>query len=178
MAYKSEKMKLKPTYKMPFRRRREGRTNYKKRLKLLLSRKPRLVVRKSLKYIRAQIVEFDPKGDKTLVSAFSRELKKFGWKYSCDTTPAAYLTGLLIGKRALEKGIKEAVLDMGLYPSTKGSRIYACVKGALDAGLKIPVSEEVLPPEERIKGLHIASYLEKFKDLPEEFEKIKKKISG
>jgi large subunit ribosomal protein L18 len=38
-----------PTYKMPFRRRREGKTNYTKRLKLLLSRKPRLVVRKSLK---------------------------------------------------------------------------------------------------------------------------------
>ena len=145
-------MKLSPTFKMPFRRRREGKTNYKKRLKLLLSKKPRLVVRKSLKYIRAQIVEFDKKGDKTLASAFSRELKKLGWKYACDNLPAAYLTGLLIGKRALEKGISEAVLDMGLYPSTKGSRIYACVKGALDAGLKIPCSEDVLPSEERIKG--------------------------
>ena len=169
-------MKLSPTFKMPFRRRREGKTNYKKRLKLLLSKRPRLVVRKSLKYIRAQIVEFDKKGDKTLVSAFSKELKKLGWKYACDNLPAAYLTGLLIGKRALEKGISEAVLDMGLYPSTKGSRIYACVKGALDAGLKIPCSEEVLPSEERIKGMHIANYLEKFKDLPEEFEKIKEKI--
>ncbi|HDD71460.1 MAG TPA: 50S ribosomal protein L18 [Candidatus Aenigmarchaeota archaeon] len=169
-------MKLSSTFKMPFRRRREGKTNYKKRLKLLLSKKPRLVVRKSLKYIRAQIVEFDKKGDKTLASAFSRELKKLGWKYACDNLPAAYLTGLLIGKRALEKGISEAVLDMGLYPSTKGSRIYACVKGALDAGLKIPCSEDVLPSEERIKGVHIANYLEKFKDLPEEFEKIKEKI--
>ena len=169
-------MKLSPTFKMPFRRRREGKTNYKRRLKLLLSKRPRLVVRKSLKYIRAQIVEFDKKGDKTLVSAFSRELKKLGWKYACDNLPAAYLTGLLIGKRALEKGISEAILDMGLYPSTKGSRIYACVKGALDAGLKIPCSEEVLPSEERIKGMHIANYLEKFKDLPEEFERIKEKI--
>ncbi len=169
-------MKLSPTFKMPFRRRREGKTNYKRRLKLLLSKKPRLVVRKSLKYIRAQIIEFDKKGDKTLVSAFSRELKKLGWKFACDNLPAAYLTGLLVGKRALEKGINEVILDMGLYPSTKGSRIYACVKGALDAGLKIPCSEEVLPSEERIKGMHIANYLEKFKDLPEEFEKIKEKI--
>lgn len=169
-------MKLSPTFKMPFRRRREGKTNYKKRLKLLLSKKPRLVVRKSLKYIRAQVVEFDKKGDKVLASAFSKELKKLGWKYACDNLPAAYLTGLLVGKRALEKGINEAILDMGLYPSTKGSRIYACVKGALDAGLRIPCSEEVLPSEERIKGMHIANYLEKFKDLPEEFEKIKEKI--
>jgi len=88
------------------------------------------------------------------------------------------LTGVLIGKRALEKGVKEAILDSGLYPSTKGSRIYAVVKGALDAGLKVPVGEEVLPSEDRIKGLHIANYLQKFKDLPEKFEELRKKLLG
>ena len=169
--------KLSPRYKMPFRRRREGKTNYKKRLKLLLSRKLRLVVRKSLKYINAQIVDYKPgKSDLTLVSANSRELKKFGWKYSCKNLPACYLTGLIIGKRALERGIKEVILDMGLHPSTKGSRIYSLVKGAIDAGLKISVSEEVLPEEERIKGLHIANYLEKFKNITKDFEELKKKI--
>ncbi|MEM5834400.1 MAG: 50S ribosomal protein L18 [Candidatus Aenigmatarchaeota archaeon] len=171
-------MKLKPTYKMPFKRRREGKTDYKRRLKLLLSKKPRLVVRKSLKYIRAHIVEFDKRGDRTIVFAFSKELRKLGWNYACDNLPASYLTGLLLGKRALEKGIKEAILDLGLSPSTKGSRIYACVKGALDAGLKVRVSEEVLPSEERIKGMHISNYLEKFKNIPEDFEKMKKKILG
>ncbi|MEM7818638.1 MAG: 50S ribosomal protein L18 [Candidatus Aenigmatarchaeota archaeon] len=170
--------KLKPTYKMPFRRRKEGKTDYKRRLKLLLSGKPRLVIRKSLKYIRAQLIEFDKKGDKTIASAFSKELKKFGWNYAYDNLPASYLTGLLVGKRALEKGIKEAVLDIGLNPSTKGSRIYACVKGALDVGLKVKVNERVLPTEERIKGMHIASYLDKFKDMPENFEKVRKKILG
>jgi len=163
---------------MPFKRRKLGKTDYKKRLGLLLSKKPRLVVRKSLKYIRVQIVEFAKEGDKTLASASSKELKKFGWKFAFDNLPAAYLTGLLIGKKSLEKGIKEAVLDLGLYPSTKGSRIYVVVKGAKDAGLKVPVSEEVLPSEERTKGLHIANYLEKFKDLPEEFDRIKQKILG
>ncbi|MDI6798803.1 MAG: 50S ribosomal protein L18 [Candidatus Aenigmarchaeota archaeon] len=170
-------MKLSPTYKMPFKRRRLGKTDYKKRLKLLLSKKPRLVVRKSLKYIRAQIIEFAKEGDKTLASSSSQELKKFGWRFAFDNLPSAYLTGLLIGKKALEKGIKEAVLDLGLYPSTKGSRIYATVKGAIDAGLNVAVSEEVLPSKERIRGLHIAS-LGKFKDLPEEFERIKQKILG
>ncbi len=165
-------MKISPTFKMPLKRRREGKTNYRKRLKLLLSKKPRLVVRKSLKYIRAQIMEFDKRGDKTLAFAFSKELKKFGWKHSFKNLCASYLTGLLIGKRALEKGIKEAVLDIGLHPSTKGSRIYACVKGALDAGLKVNVSEEVLPSEERIKGLHIGE------DLKDEVERIKKEIMG
>ncbi|MEM5870116.1 MAG: 50S ribosomal protein L18 [Candidatus Aenigmatarchaeota archaeon] len=171
-------MKLKPTYKMPFKRRRLGKTNYKKRLKLLLSKKPRLVVRRSLKYVLAQIIEFSPKGDKTLVAASSKELKKLGWDFACDNLPAAYLTGLLIGKKALAKGIKEAILDSGLYSSTKGNRIFAVVKGARDAGLEVPVDEEILPTEERIKGMHIANYLEKFKSIPEKFEEIKKKICG
>jgi large subunit ribosomal protein L18 len=171
-------MKLNPRYKMPFKRRRLYKTDYKKRLKLLLSKKPRLVVRRSLKYISAQIIEFSPKGDKTLVQASSKELKKLGWEFSCDNLPASYLTGLLIGKKALEKGIKEAVLDSGLYASTKGNRIYAVVKGARDAGLEVPVDESVLPSEERVKGLHISTYLEKFKGLPEKFEEIRKKIGG
>lgn len=171
-------MKLTPTYKMPFKRRRLGKTNYRKRLKLLLSKKPRLVVRRSLKYIIAQIVEFEKSGDKTLVSATSKELKKYGWDFACDNIPAAYLTGLLIGKRALEKKIKEVVLDSGLYSSTKGNRIYACVKGALDAGLQVPVDQSMIPSEDRIKGLHIANYLQKFKSLPEKFEEVKQKIIG
>jgi large subunit ribosomal protein L18 len=168
-------MKIKPTYRMPFKRRRKGKTDYKKRLKLLSSKKPRLVVRRSLKYIRAQIVEFGPKGDKTLEIASSKELKKIGWKFTYENLSSAYLTGLLIGEKALKKGIKEVVLDAGLYSSTKGSRIYALVKGSLDAGLKVPCDEKVFPSEERIMGKHLAKK-EKFKDLPEEFKKIKQKI--
>lgn len=169
-------MKLSPTYKMQFKRRREGRTDYANRLKLLYSSKLRLVVRRSLKYMKVQIVDFDKIGDKTLATASSEELKKIGWKFSCDNLPAAYLTGLLVGKKAVKAGIKEVILDSGLYSSTKGNRIYAVVKGAIDAGLKIPVSEDILPSEERIKGYHIAKYLERFADLPKEFEKIKQKV--
>lgn len=169
-------MKLSPTYKMPFKRRRLGKTDYQRRLKLLSSKKPRFVVRKSLKYIRVQIVEFDKLGDKTLATSSSEELKKLGWKFATDNLPAAYLTGLLIGKKAVKKGIKEVILDSGLYFSSKESRVYAVVKGAIDAGLKIPVNEEILPSEERIKGLHISKHLEKFSSLPNDFEKIVKKV--
>jgi large subunit ribosomal protein L18 len=169
--------KFSPTYKMPFRRRREGRTNYRKRLKLLLSKKPRLVIRKSLRYINAQIVVFNG-SDKTITAVNSKILRKYGWKYSCKNLPACYLTGILIAKKALEKGIKEAVLDMGLYPSTKGSKIYAVVKGALDAGLKVPCSEEILPSEERIRGEHIKNYLEKFKNISKDFDELKQKLLG
>ena len=170
-------MKLSPRYKLPFKRRTEGKTDYQKRLRLLKSGEPLLIVRRSLKYITAQIAEFDKTGDKVLASANSKELKKMGWEFACDNLPAAYLTGLLIGKKSLDKKITNVVLNSGLYTSVKGSRIYAVIKGAKDAGLDISVDEEILPNEERIKGEHIATN-EKFKSLPSEFEKIKGKIIG
>ncbi len=171
-------MKIGTTYRMQLKRRRLGKTNYKKRLKLLLSGKPRLIVRKTNKYIIAQIAKYNEKGDEILVGVTSKVLKKFGWNYSFKNTPAAYLTGLIIGKMAVEKGIKEAILDIGLHSPTKGSKVFAVAKGALDAGLKIPISESVIPSEDRIKGEHIASYLQKFKNLPEKFEEVKQKILG
>jgi len=162
--------KISPTYRIHFRRRREGKTNYKKRLKLLLSEKPRLVYRKTLKYIIGQIINFDKKGDVTLVGITSKILKKYGWKFACDNTPASYLTGYLLGKMALSKGVKEAVLDIGLYTSTKGGRMYAFAKGAIDAGLNVPCDEEMFPSEDRIKGLHISE------EVAKNFEEVKKNI--
>jgi large subunit ribosomal protein L18 len=181
---------------VPHRRKRKGKTDYKKRLKLLLARKPRIVIRKSLKNTWLQVVEYSPSGDKIVLSAHSSELKKLGWNAGCGNIPAAYLTGLLLGKKAAEKKIKECVLDIGLYASIKGSRIYASLKGAVDAGLAIPFSEEIAPPEERIKGAHIAEFAKKAKEIhasqfslyqknnvnPEEitkqFEEVKEKIKG
>jgi len=172
----ARKGKQKPTRRMEFRRRKEGKTDYNKRLKLLKSGKPRMVVRRSLQYIRVQIVEYDEAGDKTIAAVTSQTLKKFGWEFAFDSTPAAYLTGLMIGKLAQEKKISEAILDIGLYPSTKGSRLYAVIKGAVDAGLAVPHNPEMLPADERIRGEHIASHNEKFKRLPEHFDVIKEKI--
>jgi len=149
------------THTVPFRRKREGKTNYQKRLKILLSSKPRLVVRKSLGNVSAQIVEYSEKGDKIIATVTGKELKKFGWNYSIKNTCSAYLIGLLVAKKANEKGIKEAVLDIGLNKSVPGSKIYAVLKGAVDSGLKVPHSEEVLPSEDRISGKHIEEYAKK-----------------
>jgi large subunit ribosomal protein L18 len=171
-------MKISPTYRLPFRRKIEGKTDYKRRLKLLQSGKPRLVVRRSLNSIRAQIIVFDEKGDRTIASANSRSLKKIGWSFACDSIPAAYLVGLAIGKTALKNNISEVVLDLGLYRATKGGRVYAVAKGALDAGLKVPSDAGVFPSEYRISGKHIAAFKEKFKDLPAKFEEIKQMIMG
>lgn len=155
-----------------YRRKREGRTDYRKRLSLLKSEKPRLVIRKSLKNITAQIIAYGDKGDKVLVTAHSHELKKAGWDEYMRNTPAAYLVGLLCGKKAKEKGIAQAVLDSGMYVSTKGSLVYAALKGAVDAGMDIPHSKELMPPEDRIKGDHMGEGIAK------KFEQAKAKILG
>lgn len=156
---------------MPHRRRREQRTDYRQRLRLLKSHKPRFVVRLSGRSVTCQIILHDSKGDRTVAIATSFELKKHGWKGHTGNLPAAYLTGFLCGQKAKGK-VREAVMDIGLHHSVKGSRIYAALKGALDAGIRIPHSEGILPSEERIKGAHIYSYAELLKkEKPQEYEK-------
>ncbi|MDW7974166.1 MAG: 50S ribosomal protein L18 [Sulfolobales archaeon] len=158
-----------PMYRVPWRRRREGKTDYYKRLKLIKSGKPRLVVRTSLNYVTVQIVEAKPEGDRVIAAAHSKELQKlYGWQGGGKNTCASYLTGLLAGLRARVKGVKESVLDIGLRKPVKGSRAFAALKGALDAGLNVPHSPEVLPSEDRIMCKHIAEWS---KSLGEEFYK-------
>jgi large subunit ribosomal protein L18 len=147
-----------PQYNVPFRRRRQGRTRYGKREKLVLSGLPRLVIRPTNKHVAAQIIEAKPDGDRVLASAHSSELKEFGWKAPCGNLPAAYLTGLLAGRRAKVHGIGEAILDIGLHARGPGSRIFAATKGALDAGLTIPHEDKALPKPDRIKGGHVTEY--------------------
>ncbi len=170
-----------PRYRVKFRRRREGKTDYRSRLKLLLSSKPRLVIRKSTRQIRAQLVLPGEKGDTTLASAVSGELVKYGYKGPASNTPAAYLTGLLLGFRAKKAGFSNAVFDIGLHTASQGSRVFAAVKGAIDAGLEVPHDEEVLPGDERIRGEHIVSYSKtrgkNAENLPREFEEAKNKMT-
>nr|MCG2895698.1 50S ribosomal protein L18 [Vulcanisaeta sp.] len=185
-------------YKVKFRRRREGKTNYYKRREMIKSGLPRLVIRKTNRYIIAQVVIAKVPGDVTIVSATSKELLGFGWKGGTKNTPSAYLVGLIIGYKALLKGIKKAIPDIGLHRPTKGARVFAVIKGAVDAGLEVPHGEEILPSEDRITGKHIAEYAEKLKsenealfkarfsmylardldpvDLPRHFEEVRKRI--
>ncbi|MEM2237016.1 MAG: 50S ribosomal protein L18 [Candidatus Caldarchaeum sp.] len=144
--------------RMKPRRRREGRTDYRKRLKLVKSGLERLVVRRTNRRLIVQLVKSKLGGDETLLTVTSDVLVHYGWRASFKSTPAAYLTGLLLGKKALENGFKKAILDIGVQRSVKGSRLYAVVKGVLDAGMEVPASEEMLPDEERLVGKHITSY--------------------
>lgn len=165
-----------PRYKVPFRRRREGRTNYHVRYKLILSKKPRVVVRKSNASTTLQLVIAEQKGDKTLLTVNSRDLKNFGFAASLSNLPAAYLTGLLFGKKMLALGIDEGIADIGLHASTKGNRIYAAIKGVVDAGVKVPHGSEIFPDDGRIRGEHIKKYTGA--DIVAQFEAAKEKILG
>lgn len=147
------------------RRRLEAKTDYKARLALLKSEKPRLVVRKTNRYLIAQIVISDTAQDKVVIGITSKILLSSGAPAelagSLKSLGAAYLTGYLLGKKALEIGTKEAIVDAGMNINVKNSRIYAVVKGAVDAGLKIPHNEKVLPPMESIKSEKIAKIFDK-----------------
>jgi large subunit ribosomal protein L18 len=166
-------MKTGPRYHVKPRRHRERKTDYHRRLKLLRSKKTRIVVRPSLKAIRVQFIEYSPQGDTIIASAISTELmKEFNWKYSVSTTPAAYLTGLLAAKRAKEKGVNEGVLDIGLFKPTVGSKLFASLKGVLDAGIACPHDKEMFPKDDRLYGNHLN------KDIKPHVEEIKTKIIG
>lgn len=189
---------MKKISRVMFRRSRGGRTDYRYRLKLLLGKLPRLVVRKSNKHFRLQIAEYTPTGDVILAQASTQALEKAGWKASTGSTPSAYLCGMLLAKKALQKNVKECILDIGLNVSVKGSSLYAAVKGAVDGGLKVRCGTDVFPSQERIRGEHIAAYAKKLKQegsyekvfsgvakkgldaekLPQHFEEMKKKIIG
>jgi large subunit ribosomal protein L18 len=142
------------------RRRREARTNYHQRLRLLKSGKPRLVARKSNRHVRAQLILTGPQGDQTIASATSEDLAEYGWEAPTGNLPAAYLTGLLAGKRAVEAGLESAVLDIGLNTATPGNKVFAVQEGVIDAGLEVPHNDEVFADWERTRGEHIAEYAE------------------
>jgi len=163
-------------YKVQFRRVRAGKTDYRARKQLIISRKPRLVVRKSLNNTNIQLVIPAKDGDATLVSANSVELKKYGFTSGTGNLPAAYLAGLLLGYRAKKNGHEQAILDIGLSHATKGGRIFAALKGAVDSGLEIPHDPGIFPSEERISGKSIDKFRKT--NISELFESAKQKIQG
>ncbi|MFC7167707.1 50S ribosomal protein L18 [Halospeciosus flavus] len=172
-----------PRYKVPMRRRREVRTDYHQRLRLLKAGKPRLVARKSNNHTTAQLVTLGPDGDETLASAHSSDLEEFGWEAPTGNLPSAYLTGYLAGKRALDAGLEEAVLDIGLNSATPGSKVFAVQEGAIDAGIESPHNDDVFADWQRNRGAHIADYAEQLDEplysgdfdateLPEHFDDV------
>jgi large subunit ribosomal protein L18 len=160
-----------PRYKVPFRRRRENRTDYYIRKKLLTSGEPRAVVRRSSRNMSIQFAKFDMEGDMIELTVTSAELKAHGWNHACSNIPAAYLTGYLAGRKAVEAGIGHAVLDIGMQTPAKGAVLFAAVAGMTAAGLEVPHGEGVLPTDGRLRGEHI-------KDMAADVDKVKNSIDA
>jgi large subunit ribosomal protein L18 len=154
-------------YVRTLKRIREDKTNYRKRSAILIGRQLFITVKISDQNVSTQVLRPTPTGDIVLASAHSRELAKNGWKGAFNNLPACYLTGLLLGKKAIQKEIKAAILYIGKDHFT--SRVAACMKGIVDAGIRMPISEESLPGEDRINGHHIAKYSNVLKENEEEY---------
>lgn len=159
-----------PRYRVSYRRRRDNKTDYQARRTLATSNSPRFVVRYSNKNIVIQIIGSKIEGDQVLTQSSSAELvKNYGWLGGRKNTSASYLLGLITGHKALNVGVETAILDLGLKRPTKGSKIFASVRGAWDAGLKVPCDSSIMPSPERIEGARIAEFAKSL-ELPLEYD--------
>ena len=120
---------------------------------MLMSKRDFISINVTNENAHIQVLKPEISGDKVIASAQSRFLLKDGWKGSRKNIPAVYLTGYYVGKKALSKGVSNAVIYSGTRKYTQ--RMAAGVKGLVDAGLQVPSSEETFPPEERINGDHL-----------------------
>lgn len=144
--------------RLRYKRRRNGETDYRRRMRMLRGGSVRAVVRVSNTQTICQLVDYQSAGDEILVSIDGRTLvDKFKWPMDASrkSVPASYLTGFAMGKAALAAGHDEAVLDIGLAASSSGNRAFSALKGMVDAGLEIPHGEDVLPDDNRVSGAHI-----------------------
>ncbi|SGY38794.1 BQ5605_C003g02073 [Microbotryum silenes-dioicae] len=136
-------------YQVKYRRRREGKTDYYARKRLVAqaknkynSPKYRLVVRITNKDIICQIVSAKLQGDVVLTAAYAHELPRYGIEHGLTNWAAAYATGLLVARRALTKlgladkyeGETEPTGELQMTEANDdGPRPFKCF---LDVGLK------------------------------------------
>merc|ERR1711981_588634 len=132
-------------FQVKYKRRREGKTDYYARKRLVSQAKNkfatpkyRIVVRFTNKDIICQVVSSKIKGDITHCAAYSHELPRYGVKVGLTNYSAAYCVGLLCARRLLKK----YGLDGKFKRTALGSKIFAAMKGSFDGGLEIPHSEK------------------------------------
>jgi len=154
------------------RRRREAKTDYAKRIRLLKSNSPRLVFRKTNKYLIAQYTISKEAKDEIKLGGNSKELLKFGWPKeflgSLKSISAAYLLGVLMSKKIKEKKLEKPIVDFGMIKMIHKTKTYAFLKGLKDSGLDINCDDKFCPDDNRLKGEHMKNKIA--------FEEIKSKI--
>ena len=145
-------------FHIALRRRREGKTDYHHRKIQIRSGATRLIIRCTLNNCIIQFAKAEPTGDRIIITVTSKALENYGWKTPCGNISSAYLTGYLTSLKAKKEGLSAAILDVGVYTPTIGSRTYAALKGVLDGGIAVPCDKSIFPDESRIRGIHIANY--------------------
>jgi len=160
--------------KVAKRRRREGKTDYLKRINLLKGGVPRIVFRKTNKYVLAQYITEKEAKDKIEFGISSKNLLKYGWtkdnQGSLKSISASYLIGILMAKKIINKKLKTPIVDFGMLKVLHKAKPYAFLKGLIDGGLEISCKKETFPSEERIKGEHLKNKIS--------FEEILNRISN
>jgi large subunit ribosomal protein L18 len=155
------------------RRRKQAKTDYAKRIKLLKSNSPRIAFRKTNKYLIAQYIVSKEAKDNIKLGANSKELLKFGWPKefagSLKSISAAYLLGLLMSKKINENKLEKPIVDFGMIKVLHKTKTYAFLKGLKDGGLDIECKDEFCPDENRLKGEHMKNKIP--------FQEIKSKLS-
>ncbi len=109
-AHRTAAHTLRSRFQTKYRRRREGKTDYYARKRLITQAKNkynapkyRLVVRFTNRDVIMQIVTSEVSGDKVFAAAYSHELRAYGIEHGLTNWAAAYATGLLIARRVLKK---------------------------------------------------------------------------
>merc|ERR1711931_186837 len=142
-------------YRVKFKRRREGKTDYYARKRLCVQDKNkyntpkyRLVVRFTNKDIICQIAYAKIEGDCIMSAAYAHELPRYGVKVgltiyegTTDVNGDEYNVESIEG----QPGAFKCYLDVGLARTSTGARIFGCLKGAVDGGLIIPHSTKRFP---------------------------------
>ena len=185
-------------FQVKWRRRREGKTNYHSRKKLLLQDKQkynvakyRLVVRFSKKNILCQLIYSRLEGDFVINSSYSKNLPNIGLPLINNNYSTSYINGLYLSKKFFSENFLDikkkqpknnftVILDLGLVRVTTGNKVFAAMKGAVDGGFSIPHNEKRFPGfkknedfeievmKDRIEGKHVFEYMKLLEDEDEE----------
>ncbi len=110
---------------------RKGRHDRTRKYIKGTAQRPRLNVYRSLSNIYAQVI--DDEASHTLASASTLDAELKAQLEGKTKSEAAALVGELVGRRAMEKGVKQVVFDRGGYLYT--GRVQQVADGARKAGL-------------------------------------------
>ncbi|KAK2113726.1 60S ribosomal protein L5 [Saguinus oedipus] len=140
-------------YQVKFRRRREGKTDYYARKRLVIQDKNkystpkyRMIVRVTNRDIICQIAYARIEGDMIVCAAYAHELPKYGVKVGLTNYAATYCTGLLLARRLLNRFGMDKIYE-GQVEVTGDEYDVESIddQPAVDGGLSIPHSTKRFP---------------------------------